>query len=100
MMNVKEWVVRVWKTSQVVNYLPPPSVCFSEGTYEGGRPALSVCLEEASSRGARRGAERAQRPAGLPLSKPLPLPQENQCKAPQLYQTAHALFSTGRFIRR
>lgn len=30
-MNVKEWVVRVWKTSQVVNYLPPPPpLCVSQ----------------------------------------------------------------------
>ena len=56
-------------------------MCFSEGTHEGGGPALSVCPEEAPSRGARRGAERAQRAAGLPLSEPFPLPQENQCKA-------------------
>lgn len=55
--------------------------CFSEGPNEGGRPALSVCPEEAAAGRARRGAERAQRPAGLPLSKPFPLPQENQRKA-------------------
>lgn len=60
--------------------LSPLPVCFSEGSYEGGRPALPVCPEEASSGGARRGAERAQRLAGLPLPKPFPLPQENQCK--------------------
>lgn len=67
----------MWFTFQKQSPLP---VCFSEGTYEGGRPALPVCPEEASSGGARRGAERAQRPAGLPLPKPFPLPQENQCK--------------------
>lgn len=55
-------------------------LCFSERTYEGGRPALPVRPEEASSRGARRGAEGAQGPAGLPLPKPLPVPQENQRK--------------------
>lgn len=57
------------------------SPCFSEGTYEGGGPALPVRPEEVTSRGAGRGAEGAQRPAGLPLPKPFPLPQENQCKA-------------------
>lgn len=30
-------------------FLPPLPVCFSEGTYEGGRPALPVRPEEASS---------------------------------------------------
>lgn len=67
----------MWFTCQKQSPLP---VCFSEGTYEGGRPALPVRPEEASSGGARRGAEGAQRPAGLPLPKPFPLPQENQCK--------------------
>lgn len=59
---------------------PSFPVSFPERTYEGGGPALPVRPEEASSRGPRRGAERAQRPAGLPLPKPFPLPQENQCE--------------------
>jgi len=58
----------------------PLPVCFSEGTNEGGRPALPVCPEEATAWWPRRGAQRAQRPAGLPLPKPFPLPQENQRK--------------------
>lgn len=57
-------------------------VCSSEGTHEGGRPALPVRPEEAASRGAGGGAEGAQGPAGLPLPEPLSLPQENQRTSP------------------
>lgn len=37
MMNVKEWVVRVWKTSQVVNLHPPPCVSQKGRMKEAGQ---------------------------------------------------------------
>lgn len=73
-----------------------PCVCFLEGTYEGGGPALPVRPEEASSRGPRGRAERLQRPSGLPLPKPFPLPQENQCEPPNCtVQLMHYLTHAG-----
>lgn len=69
--------------------------CSSERTDEGGGPALPVRPEEASSRGPRRGAERAQRPAGVPLSQPVPLPQENQRKARSRTKLMHYSTAAG-----
>lgn len=53
----------------------------AEGAYERGRPALPVRSEKTASGGPRRRAKRAQGPARVSLSQPIPLPKENQCKA-------------------